>query len=88
MAGRVDCIGEFDGELSVIDFKTSKKIKSSADIEDYYWQHKITRDLVELRNIICVAELIVKSALKREGSRGGHYREDFPLCLKQSITKF
>jgi len=38
MAGRVDCIGEFDGKLSVIDFKTSKKIKSSADIEDYYWQ--------------------------------------------------
>jgi genome maintenance exonuclease 1 len=38
MAGRVDCIGEFDGELSVIDFKTSKKIKTSANIEDYYWQ--------------------------------------------------
>lgn len=38
MAGRVDCIGEFDGVLSVIDFKTSKKIKTSAEIEDYYWQ--------------------------------------------------
>lgn len=38
MAGRVDCIGEFDGQLSVIDFKTSKKLKSSAEIEDYYWQ--------------------------------------------------
>jgi genome maintenance exonuclease 1 len=38
MAGRVDCIGEFDGELSVIDFKTSKKIKTEANIEDYFWQ--------------------------------------------------
>jgi genome maintenance exonuclease 1 len=38
MAGRVDCIGEFDGVLSVIDFKTSKKIKSIAHIEDYFWQ--------------------------------------------------
>jgi genome maintenance exonuclease 1 len=38
MAGRVDCIAEFDGVLSVIDFKTSKKIKQSAHIEDYYWQ--------------------------------------------------
>jgi genome maintenance exonuclease 1 len=38
MAGRVDCIGEFDGELSVIDFKTSKKIKQEAHIEDYFWQ--------------------------------------------------
>jgi len=38
MAGRVDCIGEFDGVLSVIDFKTSKKIKSKVEIEDYFWQ--------------------------------------------------
>jgi genome maintenance exonuclease 1 len=38
MAGRVDCIGEFDGELSVIDFKTSKKIKTITHIEDYFWQ--------------------------------------------------
>jgi len=38
MAGRVDCIGEFDGELSVIDFKTSKKIKDQGQIEDYFWQ--------------------------------------------------
>jgi len=38
MAGRVDCIGEFDGRLSVIDFKTSKKVKTSDDIQDYFWQ--------------------------------------------------
>jgi len=38
MAGRVDCIGEFDGVLSVIDFKTSKKVKSHEDIQDYFWQ--------------------------------------------------
>ena len=38
MAGRVDCIGEYEGELSVIDFKTSKKVKSHEDIEDYFWQ--------------------------------------------------
>jgi genome maintenance exonuclease 1 len=38
MAGRVDVIGEFDGQLSVIDFKTSKKIKTKAQIEDYFWQ--------------------------------------------------
>jgi genome maintenance exonuclease 1 len=38
MAGRTDCIGEYDGVLSSIDFKTSKKIKSHEDIEDYFWQ--------------------------------------------------
>ena len=38
LAGRVDCIAEFAGTLSVIDFKTSKKVKSIKDIEDYFWQ--------------------------------------------------
>lgn len=46
-------------------------------IEEYYWKYSITRDLVELRNIVLIAELIVRSALDREESRGGHYREDF-----------
>jgi genome maintenance exonuclease 1 len=38
LAGRVDCIGEFDGVLSVIDFKTSKKVKKKEDIDDYFAQ--------------------------------------------------
>lgn len=47
-------------------------------IEEYYWKHHITRDFIELRNIILNAELIVNAALSRRESRGGHYREDFP----------
>jgi genome maintenance exonuclease 1 len=38
MAGRVDLIAEWDGVLSVIDFKTSKKIKKKEDIQDYFAQ--------------------------------------------------
>ena len=38
LAGRVDCIAEFDGELAVIDFKTSTKIKQEEYIEHYYVQ--------------------------------------------------
>lgn len=38
LAGRVDCIAEFDGVLSVIDFKTSKRIKTRDKILDYFWQ--------------------------------------------------
>ena len=38
MAGRVDCIGEFDGKLSVIDFKTSSRVKSKDDIPAYFAQ--------------------------------------------------
>lgn len=53
-------------------------------IEEYYWKHTITRELIELRNIILVAELIVRSALKRHESRGGHYREDYPKKFSYS----
>ena len=38
MAGRVDCIGEYDGTLSVIDFKTSTRKKYASDIADYFMQ--------------------------------------------------
>jgi len=38
IAGRVDRIAEYEGELSVIDFKTSKRIKKRDDILDYFWQ--------------------------------------------------
>lgn len=38
MAGTVDCIGEFEGNLSVIDFKTSKKLKKQNDIQHYFIQ--------------------------------------------------
>jgi L-aspartate oxidase len=53
-------------------------IKRQKIIEEYYWKHCITRDCIELRNIILNAELIVRAALSRRESRGGHYREDFP----------
>ena len=38
LAGRVDLIAEFDGVLSVIDFKTSKKPKTKEDVPEYFWQ--------------------------------------------------
>ena len=59
-------------------------------IEEYYWKHCITRDFIELRNILLNAELIVRAALSRRESRGGHFREDFPLknaLAEESITR-
>jgi L-aspartate oxidase len=59
-------------------------------IEEYYWKHCITRDFIELRNIILNAELIVRAALSRRESRGGHYREDFPcknIHAEESIAR-
>ncbi len=48
------------------------------EIADYYWDFTITSDLIELRNIATVAEMIVRCALERKESRGLHYTIDYP----------
>ena len=55
-------------------------------VEEYYWQHVVTRDLIELRNIALNASLIVRAALDRQESRGGHYREDYPMRVDSIET--
>jgi len=56
-----------------------------SEIEDYYANFRVTRDLLELRNLVDCAELIVRSALMRHESRGLHFSRDFPQTLPVSF---
>jgi len=51
------------------------------EIEEYYRHFRVSTDLIELRNLLQSAELIVRSALKRHESRGLHYTLDYPKTL-------
>jgi L-aspartate oxidase len=55
------------------------------EIDDYYANFRVNRDLLELRNLVVCAELIVRSALRRHESRGLHYSRDFPHALPVSF---
>ncbi|MBA3597871.1 MAG: L-aspartate oxidase [Methylibium sp.] len=56
-----------------------------SEIDDYYANFRVTRDLLELRNLVDCAELIVRSALSRHESRGLHYSRDYPETLPVSF---
>lgn len=68
VAGTVDCIAEFDGKMSVIDFKTSTRVKSRDDIHGYFMQTAAYAVMFEELTKIPVGRLVVLMAVDNEDS--------------------
>jgi len=73
--------------------RTTKRLERAAhriallrrEVSDYYSHFRVTADLIELRNLLEVADLIVRSALERKESRGLHYTTDYPDTLPDAV---
>jgi L-aspartate oxidase len=73
--------------------RTDKRLERAAhriktlrkEVAEYYGNFRVTPDLIELRNLVTVADLIVRSARRRRESRGLHYSTDYPGLLPEAL---
>ncbi len=66
LAGRVDLIAEFDGKLSIVDFKTSRRVKSRDEISSYFIQATAYAIMFEERTGIPISQLVIAMTVENE----------------------
>lgn len=79
LAGRVDCIGEYQGQLSIIDFKTSTNDKTSAKIQDYYLQTAAYALMFQERYGIQIDNVVIIMSVEKGV---------MPLIFKQPVDPY
>ena len=89
VAGRVDCIAEFDSKLSIIDFKTSKKIKKKEWIENYFVQESAYAIMWEERTGIPITQLVTIIAVDNEQPQVFiEHRDNWTKTLLETIEEY
>lgn len=89
LAGRVDCVAEFDGQLSIIDFKGSTKTKRKEDIENYFMQATAYSIMWKERTGVPVKKLAILISTESDGVQIFEADPvDYVANLKQAIEKY
>jgi genome maintenance exonuclease 1 len=89
MAGRVDCIAEYNGKLSIIDFKTSKTIKDENDIVEYFMQATAYAIMFQERTGISIKNIVIIMSCE-DGSVKVYEKNplDYVVYLKDAIDSY
>ena len=89
VAGRVDCVAEFDGQISIIDFKTSQKIKPRKYVENYFMQEAAYAVMFEERTGTPITQLVTLIAVDNEQPQVFvEHRDDWTKPLLDTIKKY
>lgn len=89
LAGRVDCVAEFDGELAIIDFKGSTKTKRKEDIDNYFMQATAYSIMWKERTGVPVKKLVIMISCEDGGVQIFEANPiDYVSALKSAIEKY
>ena len=89
VAGRVDCIAEYDGKLSVIDFKTSTKDKKEEWVENYFIQTSAYCEMFEEQYGISIDQIVILIVTEAGGTQTFvKNKKDYLPLLKPAIEEF